>query len=107
MDWHRLDGSVIRVPPFMVLPKRPMGCQFINTHNIALSEILNCNSNVQIGDSSHVYYSTLYTSKSTQKEDSEVQYCIGHAIIKRLRRVQLEAQQNETGNQTVLVLERA
>jgi hypothetical protein len=36
-----------------------------------MSEILNCNTNVQIGDPTQVLYSTLYSSKSTQKEDAE------------------------------------
>ena len=33
--------------------------------------MFNCNTNMQIGDISQVYYSTLYGSKSTQKDDSE------------------------------------
>ena len=31
---------------WMLEPKRPMGCQFINTHNVAVSEVFNCNTNV-------------------------------------------------------------
>jgi hypothetical protein len=34
-----LDGSVNNVYPFMVLPKKTMGCQFINTHNKPISEV--------------------------------------------------------------------
>jgi hypothetical protein len=64
--WYSLDGSVKSVYPFLVLPKRPMGCQFINAHNTPISHVLNCNTNIQIGDASQVFYSTLYTSKSTQ-----------------------------------------
>ncbi len=64
-----------------------MGCQFINAHNKAISDIFNFNTNIQIGDASQVFYSTLYTSKSTQDEDSEKQIRIGHAVIKRLKRV--------------------
>jgi hypothetical protein len=30
--WYFLDGSVDNVYPFMVLPKIPVGCQFINAH---------------------------------------------------------------------------
>jgi hypothetical protein len=35
---------------------------------------LNCNTNIQIGDASQVFYSTLYTSKSMQEEDNENKY---------------------------------
>ena len=59
---YSLDGSTNTVCPFMVILKRPMGCQFINAHNTAISEVLNCNTNLQIGDASQVFYSTLYTS---------------------------------------------
>ncbi len=69
----------------MVLSKRPMGCQFINAHNRSISEVFNFNSNIQIGDASQVFYSTLYTSKSTQDEDSEKQLRIGRAVIKRMK----------------------
>ena len=71
--WYSLDGSVNTVYPFLILPKRPMGCQYLNSHNTTISYILNCNNNIQIGDASQVFYSTLYTSKSTQEEDSEKQ----------------------------------
>ncbi len=64
-----------------------MGCQFINAHNKAISEIFNFNTNIQIGDASQVFYSTLYTSKSTQDKDSEKQFWIGRAVIKRIKRV--------------------
>lgn len=82
---YSLDGSTNTVCPFMVILKRPMGCQYINAHNTAISEVLNCNTNLQIGDASHVFYSTLYTSKSTQDEDGETQLRIGRAVIKRIK----------------------
>jgi predicted fused transcriptional regulator/phosphomethylpyrimidine kinase len=64
-----------------------MGCQFINAHNTTISQVLNCNTNIQIGDASQVFYSTLYTSKSTQEEDNEKQIRTGRAVIKRIKRV--------------------
>jgi hypothetical protein len=67
----------------MILSKRPMGCQFINAYNKPISKVFNFNTNIQIGDASQVFYSTLYTSKSTQDEDSEKQLRIGRAVIKR------------------------
>eukprot|EP00956_Cyclotella_meneghiniana_P014586 scaffold21901_cov59-Cyclotella_meneghiniana.AAC.3 len=48
-----------------------MGSEYLNTFNCALSEVFNCNTNVQIGDVWQVYYSTLCGSNSTQKEDSD------------------------------------
>ncbi len=65
----------------------PMGCQFINAHNTTISQVLNCNTNIQIGDASQVFYSTLYTSKSTQEEDNKKQIRTGRAVIKRIKRV--------------------
>ena len=61
-----LDGLVNNVYPVMALPKQPMGCQFINTHNKRISKVFNFNKNIQIRDASQVFYSTLYTSKSTK-----------------------------------------
>ena len=84
---YSLNGSTTKIYPFMAIPKRPMGCQYINQHNAQILKVLNCNTNIQIGDTSQVYYSTLYTSKSTQEEDSEKQLRIGHAVIKRIKRL--------------------
>ena len=97
---HCLDGTINNVYPFMVIPKRPMGCQFINAHNTAISEVFNFNTNIQIGDSSQVFYSTLYTSKSTQDEDSEKQLRVGRAVIKRMKRLLEENQMNESNQIT-------
>jgi hypothetical protein len=79
---HCLDGNVNIVYPFMVILKRLMGCQFVNSHNTAISEVFYFNTNIQIGDLSQVFYSTIYTSKSTQDKDSEKQLRIGCAVIK-------------------------
>ncbi len=64
-----------------------MGCQFINAHNKPISKVFNFNTNIQIGDASQFFYSTLYTSKSTQDEDSKKQIQIGRAVIKRIKQV--------------------
>ena len=72
-----------------------MGCQFINAHNKTISDVFNINTNVQIGDASQVFYSTLYTSKSTQEEDSEKQIRIGRAVIKRIKRVMNDNQEGD------------
>jgi hypothetical protein len=85
--WYSLDGSINSVYSFLVFPQRPMGCQFINAHNYPISEVFNFNTNIQFGDASQVFYSTLYTSKSTQEEDSKKQVQIGRAVIKRIKRL--------------------
>jgi hypothetical protein len=85
--WYFLNGPVNTVYPCLVLPKQPMGCQFINAHNKAISDVFNFNTNIQIRDASQVFYSTLYTSKSTQDEDSEKQIRIGPAVMKQIKRL--------------------
>jgi hypothetical protein len=92
--WFWLNGSFNSVYPFMVIPKRPMGSQFINAHNKPISEVFNFNTNIQILDVMQVFYSTLYTSKSTQDKDSKNQLCIGHAVIERIKRLLDENQTN-------------
>ena len=49
VDWHHLNGEILMVAPGMIEPKRPMGCQCINTHNVAVSEVFNCNTHITIG----------------------------------------------------------
>jgi hypothetical protein len=84
---HRLiEGDYVLTKPWLLYPKRPIGCEYINQHSYAVSEVLNCNSNIQIGDPTHVFYSTLYTSKSTQEDDANRQKRIAVAIIRRLVR---------------------
>ena len=72
-----------------------MGCQFMNTHNKPISKVFNDNTNVQIGDASQVFYSTLYTSESTQDKDSKKQIRIGRAVIKQIKRVLNDNQDQE------------
>ena len=72
-NWHRLDGSVQKLAPWMILPLRLMVCQFVNTHNDAIQEVFNCNTNVQLGDPCQFFYNTLYVVKNTQDEDAERQ----------------------------------
>jgi hypothetical protein len=90
--WYSLDGSINSVYPFLVLPKRPMDCQFINAHNKPISIVFNFNTTIQIRDASQVFYSSLYTSKSNQEEDSKKQVQIRHAIIKRIKHLLEEKQ---------------
>lgn len=89
IPWHRLsDPEVVWLSPWTLIPKRDIGCEYVNTYNLACSDVFNCNTNVQIGDVSQVYYSTLYGSKSTQKEDSERVQRILHAVVRRLLKIE-------------------
>lgn len=90
ITWQNLDGTTTKLAPWLIMPKRPMGCQYINVHNNTIQEVLNCNTNVQIGDPTQVYYNTLYNSKSTQAEDAEKQRRVGNTITRRLLRIQEE-----------------
>ena len=87
--WHRLVlGDTLEVPSWLLEKRRLMGCQYMNTYCKAISEVFNCNTNIQIGDRSQVFYSTLYWRKSTQKEEYERVQCINTAVNKRLLCVQ-------------------
>jgi hypothetical protein len=66
--------------------------------NMTRKNVFNFNTNIQIGDVSQVFYSTLYTSKSTQEEDSEKQLRIGRAVIKRMKRLFEESSSRESSN---------
>jgi hypothetical protein len=78
--------------------ERPMGCQYINPHNLPILNDFSFNTNIQIGDVSQVFYSTFHTSKSTQEEDSEKQLWIGRAVIKRIEKLLEETSSRESSN---------
>ena len=88
--WHVIDGNIFMVRPWIAEPRRPMGCQFINTHSMALSKVLNCNTNIQIGDPCQIFYITLYSSKDTQKEACEALQCVKKACSKKLLKVEAQ-----------------
>ena len=90
VTWFRLKGDDLEVPSWMLMNRRLMGCQYINTHNKSISEVINCNTNIQIGDRSQFFYSTMYCGKNTQKEDAECQQRIMDASNRRLFRIQGE-----------------
>ena len=67
-------GDTLDVPWLMLEQRRSMGCQYMNTHCKAISDVFNCNTNIKIGDRSQVFYSTLYCGKSTQSCLSNVKW---------------------------------
>ena len=62
----------------------------MNVHNKTLSEVFNCNTNVQVGDPFHMFYITLYNLKSTQEEDGQRAKRIAESLVRRLIRLQDE-----------------
>jgi len=91
ITWSRLvECDEVKIPAWTVRTKRPMGCQYLNTYNKPISEVFCCNTNIQIGDRSQVYYCTLYCGKSTQKDDAEKQNRLNVACSKRILRIQEE-----------------
>ena len=78
----------MKMAPWMIIPRRPMGFQWMNIHNKTLSEIFNCNTNVQVGDPFHMFYITFYNLKSTQEEDGLRAKRIAESLVRRLIRLQ-------------------
>jgi hypothetical protein len=70
-----------------------------NPHNSAILNVFNCSTNIQIGNVSQVFYSTLYTSKSTQEEDSEKQLQIERAVKKRIQRLLNDQSSGDTSKE--------
>ena len=85
---NTLDGNSKKDPRFIIELERNQGCQYMNTHNIAVSDVLNCNTNVQSGDSNQTFYQTMYQTKNTQKDDCEPRDLVAKALIRRLLRAQ-------------------
>lgn len=89
-----VEGNETIIPAWSLELRRPMGCQYINTHCKPISEVFNCNTNIRVGDRSQIYYSTLYCNKSTQKEDAERVQRINNWTYKRLLRIEDQVLQN-------------
>ena len=56
--WFRLDdgnSDPREMTPFNVELKRHMGSQYLNVHNVQVSTVFACNTNVQIGESLVIY----------------------------------------------------
>lgn len=54
------------------------------------SNLVGSNTNIQIGDFAHVYYSTLYTSKTTQKDDTASFLAVSNALDRRITKAMNE-----------------
>lgn len=107
--WFRLNQDIenqhIESTPYLIETRRPMGCQFLNTHSVPVSAVFGCNTNVQIGEPVHLYYNTAYAFKDTQKEDSDRFIRIGTQVVKRLQRMKAIALENATTGSEADVVE--
>ena len=72
-----------------------MGDQFLNIFSPSVSGVFGCNTNVQIGDVAHVYYNTLYGSKSNQDNNTRGFVRVYNTISRRIQR-QREVLENNT-----------
>ena len=86
LTFHKLDGSTREARAYNIVPARHHGSQYLNTHNDALSMLLGCNTNSQIGAEAHTFYAMCYTYKNTQAEDSEMYMKVVNQITKHLIR---------------------
>ena len=98
---RHLNGEVEQQSQYTILPKRTNGSQFLNQHNVSISDVLACNTNVTLGDPSHTFYTTLYKSKDTQAEDKTAFNRVYASLGKRLWRAQQFQQQQEELDQAI------
>ena len=82
--WYSIDSSFSERYPFQIITKRLQDDQFMNVHNPGASFVFSCNTNVQIGKVDHMYYYTLYGSKSTQADDTKSFINVSNALSRRL-----------------------
>jgi len=99
---HHLNGEIEEKSQYMILPRRTNGSQFLNQHNVPISDVLACNTNVTLGDPSHTYYTTLYKSKDTQAEDKMAYHRVNASLGRRLWRAQQQQQQQQQHQQEQL-----
>ena len=92
MKWYiDFDKPPQEVFPYSIVLERPQGSQYLNTHNIPTSVVFSCNTNIQIGSPTHIFYATNYSFKDTQADDRERYLRIGTYVIRRLLRMKSRA----------------
>ena len=84
VKWHYLDGSVVEKTSYSIVPKRPVGCEYMNQHSEEISEVISSNTNVNIGDPVYTYYCTQYKTKDTQKEDNMSHQRVNNAVGRKI-----------------------
>ena len=86
--WFSVQGEEKKVTSFDAITKRLMGDQFLNTFSPAISGVFGYNTNVQIGSVSHMYYNTLYGSKSNQDDETRDFISVCNVIARRIKKQQ-------------------
>ena len=97
--FYTLNGERHERHGFVVELKRPQACQYMNTHSIPISSILNCNTNVQTGDWAHCFYQIFYQSKVTVKDDCEPRDLVLRSVSRRILRAQDVVRQREAAGE--------
>ena len=98
---HTLDGDRCDENRFSIDIHRPQGSQYMNTYNVVLSRLFNCNTNVAAGDSGQTFYQTVYETKNTQSDDREPRDIIAKSVIRRLIRAQRESEDRQSRGEEV------
>lgn len=85
VNWPMVNCNDWSVFPFAVLPKRIFADQYLNVFNKHISDLFGCNNNIQIGDLAHLFYNTIYGSKSTQRDDTRSFLYVSADFTKRVK----------------------
>ena len=85
--------------PYLVETQLPLGCEFLNSHSMLVSTVFACNTNVKLGELSHLFYAAAYAFKNIEKEDMNQFIQIGTHFCRHLTRMQniaLESAETES-----------
>ena len=93
--WYCLSPVDQWISSFKVYNKRHLSDLFLNCHNPVISGLFGYNSNVQLGDVGHIFYNTMYGSKSNQEEETREFIDVTNALDRRIKKQLMEATENE------------
>jgi hypothetical protein len=97
VQWYTLSPIDHWVSSFKVYTKRYLPDLFLNCHSPGISGLFGYNSNIQLGDVGHIFYNTMYGSKSNQAEETKEFVDVANALDKRIKKQLVEAMQSEVG----------
>lgn len=87
LEFHDINGTVHNCNNFSIHTHRNICDLYMNTFSRAVSQLLGCNSNIQLGSYHHMFYTTLYSSKGNQEEENQPYINICNALAKRIKRL--------------------
>jgi hypothetical protein len=82
VQWYTLSPIDHWVSSFKVYTKRYLPDLFLNCHSPGISGLFGYNSNIQLGDVGHIFYNTMYGSKSNQAEETKEFVDVANALDK-------------------------